>query len=626
MAIKLRSSSERKILKGEGRNSGRSLKGRVMGLLLALCMLAGIAGGVMAFYPWLSKEMQTGKTIVPAEEWERALEEEYRSSEESLYGEETDIYPDYDYYAGSWDSSSYEGYTIFMEDEVWILPGYDRVEGALEAITLGAAVLVVLLACFLAAIRYFQMTELLIFKMPFELMALTGFLLFGISIGSGMGPQMACAALSGESMNLMSGGYYQMSPESAEGVLAAVNYASWFFLAVTLFWMAETAASFFTLGPARWFRERTITGVILRFIKKFAVNSYRQVEKIDLREHSTKTLFKIVGINFVLMTVFCSLWFFGIFGLIVYSAVLYLILRRLYDRMQEKYKILLRATNELAEGNLDVEITEDLGVFEPFRDEMQKIRTGFKKAVEEEVKSQRMKTELITNVSHDLKTPLTAIITYVNLLKQPQLTQEEREEYIQILDQKSMRLKALIEDLFEVSKANSGSIALNLVEVDVVSLMKQVRLELDDRMRESGIDFRFQMPDRKVKLLLDSEKTYRVFENLLINIVKYGMPGTRAYIEITEREEEDQEKAGEVRIAMKNISAAELSDDGRDLTERFVRGDRSRNTEGSGLGLAIAKSFVELQGGSFELETEADLFKVTIVWKKGRDRGETAPS
>lgn len=626
MAIKLRSSSERKILKGEGRNSGRSLKGRVMGLLLALCMLAGIAGGVMAFYPWLSKEMQTGKTIVPAEEWERALEEEYRSSEESLYGEETDIYPDYDYYVGSWDSSSYEGYTIFMEDEVWILPGYDRVEGALEAITLGAAVLVVLLACFLAAIRYFQMTELLIFKMPFELMALTGFLLFGISIGSGMGPQMACAALSGESMNLMSGGYYQMSPESAEGVLAAVNYASWFFLAVTLFWMAETAASFFTLGPARWFRERTITGVLLRFIKKFAVNSYRQVEKIDLREHSTKTLFKIVGINFVLMTVFCSLWFFGIFGLIVYSAVLYLILRRLYDRMQEKYKILLRATNELAEGNLDVEITEDLGVFEPFRDEMQKIRTGFKKAVEEEVKSQRMKTELITNVSHDLKTPLTAIITYVNLLKQPQLTQEEREEYIQILDQKSMRLKALIEDLFEVSKANSGSIALNLVEVDVVSLMKQVRLELDDRMRESGIDFRFQMPDRKVKLLLDSEKTYRVFENLLINIVKYGMPGTRAYIEITEREEEDQEKAGEVRIAMKNISAAELSDDGRDLTERFVRGDRSRNTEGSGLGLAIAKSFVELQGGSFELETEADLFKVTIVWKKGRDRGETAPS
>ena len=252
------------------------------------------------------------------------------------------------------------------------------------------------------------------------------------------------------------------------------------------------------------------------------------------------------------------------------------------------------------------------------------MRKVFEKAVEEEVKSQRMKTELITNVSHDLKTPLTAIITYVNLLKQPQLTKEEREAYIQILDQKSMRLKALIEDLFEVSKANSGSIALNLVEVDVVSLMKQVRLELDDRMRTSGIDFRFQLPDRKIKLLLDSEKTYRVFENLLINIVKYGMPGTRAYIEITEREEEGQEKTGEVRVAMKNISAAELSDDGRDLTDRFVRGDQSRNTEGSGLGLAIARSFVELQGGRFELETEADLFKVTLMWKKDGEREETA--
>lgn len=622
MAIKLRSSSEKQILKDEGRNCGRNLKGRIMGLFLALFLAAAVAGGVMAFYPWLSKEMQAGKTIVPAEEWESGPEE-YAGSAESLYGEETYVYPGYDYYVESRDSSSYEGYVIYMEDEVWVLPGYIRVEDALEAITLGAAVLVVFLAFFLAAVRYFQMTDILIFKMPFELMVLTGFLIFGISMGSGMGPQMACAALSGESMALMSGGYYQMSHESAETVLAAVNYASWFFLALTLFWMAETAASFFTLGPARWFRERTLTGAFLRFLKRFAVNSYRQVEKIDLRERSTKTLIRIVGINFVLLTVFCSLWFFGIFGLIVYSAVLYLILRRLYDRMQEKYKILLRATNELAEGNLDVEITEDLGVFEPFRDEIQKIRTGFKKAVEEEVKSQRMKTELITNVSHDLKTPLTAIITYVNLLKQPQLTKEEREAYIQILDQKSMRLKALIEDLFEVSKANSGSIALNLVEVDVVSLMKQVRLELDDRMRTSGIDFRFQLPDRKIKLLLDSEKTYRVFENLLINIVKYGMPGTRAYIEITEREEEGQEKPGEVHVAMKNISAAELSDDGRDLTDRFVRGDQSRNTEGSGLGLAIARSFVELQGGRFELETEADLFKVTLMWKKGGEREET---
>ena len=297
--------------------------------------------------------------------------------------------------------------------------------------------------------------------------------------------------------------------------------------------------------------------------------------------------------------------------------------------MREKYQNLLKVTNELAEGNLDVEITEDLGVFEPFRREIGKIQSGFKKAVDAEVKSQRMKTELITNVSHDLKTPLTAIITYVNLLKEPGITNQEREEYVQVLERKSLRLKALIEDLFEVSKANSQTMKLNLMEVDVVSLMKQVKLELSEQLSDSGIDFRFQLPEKRVALTLDSEKTYRIFENLLVNIAKYGMQGTRAYVEIEEtgtpeageggtalEAGENRENRGEVRISMKNISASELPKDAGELTGRFVRGDQSRNTEGSGLGLAIVKSFVELQKGSFQVETEADLFKAVIVWKK----------
>ena len=268
-------------------------------------------------------------------------------------------------------------------------------------------------------------------------------------------------------------------------------------------------------------------------------------------------------------------------------------------------------------------------MFEPFREEIGKIQSGFKKAVEAEVKSQRMKTELITNVSHDLKTPLTAIITYVNLLKQPGITEQEKEEYVQVLDRKSLRLKALIEDLFEVSKANSQTMKLNLMDVDVVSLMKQVKLELSDQLSDSGIDFRFQLPENRVMLTLDSEKTYRIFENLLVNIARHGMQGTRAYVTIEEtgsaKEEENgkisenracRENRGEVRISMKNISAAELPEDAEELTGRFVRGDQSRNTEGSGLGLAIAKSFTELQNGSFQVETEADLFKAVIVWKK----------
>lgn len=175
-----------------------------------------------------------------------------------------------------------------------------------------------------------------------------------------------------------------------------------------------------------------------------------------------------------------------------------------------------------------------------------------------------MKTELITNVSHDLKTPLTAIITYVNLLKKEGITEEERRNYIRILDQKSMRLKSLIEDLFEISKANSNNVTLHLVEVDIVSLMKQVRLELEDKIGRSQVEFRWNMPDDKAVLILDSEKTYRVFENLLVNIVKYALSGTRAYVEITDDGET-------VMVSMKNISATEISLEGRDITDRFVR-------------------------------------------------------
>lgn len=292
--------------------------------------------------------------------------------------------------------------------------------------------------------------------------------------------------------------------------------------------------------------------------------------------------------------------------------------------MQQKYNTLLKGINEIAEGNLDVEIQEDLGIFNPFKEQLSRIQEGFKKAVAQEVKSERTKSELITNVSHDLKTPLTAIITYVNLLKQENVTEEERTSYIRVLDQKSMRLKALIEDLFEVSKASSGTVSLHLEDVDIVSLLKQVRFELADKIEASGIEFRYNLPEERILLHLDSQKTYRVFENLLVNITKYGMPGTRAYIQVA------RENDGHVLITMRNISARELEVSPEELTERFVRGDTSRNTEGSGLGLAIARSFVEVQGGIMRLEVEDDLFRVSIRWKAeepgggGQEPGRTA--
>ena len=244
--------------------------------------------------------------------------------------------------------------------------------------------------------------------------------------------------------------------------------------------------------------------------------------------------------------------------------------------------------------------------------ELTKIRTGFKKAVDEEVKSQRMKTELITNVSHDLKTPLTAITTYVELLKKDDITEEERKNYVETLERKALRLKVLIEDLFEVSKASSNNITLNLMEVDLVKLMKQVAVEHAEKYEAANITLCWNVPEEKVELMLDSQKTYRIFENLFVNIQKYAMNGSRVYIDITIDEQQ-------VVVVMKNMSAAPLNVAPEELTERFVRGDASRNTEGSGLGLAIAKSFIEAQNGTFEVVVDGDLFKTVIGWKVNSD-------
>ena len=220
-----------------------------------------------------------------------------------------------------------------------------------------------------------------------------------------------------------------------------------------------------------------------------------------------------------------------------------------------------------------------------------------------------MKTDLISNVSHDLKTPLTAIITYADLLKDENLSDEKRKQYIETLDRKAQRLQVLIENLFEVSKATSGNITLNIENIDVVTLMKQTLFELEDKLEEASLLVRKNMPKEKVILPLDSQRTFRVFENLIINITKYAMPNTRVFIDIIENEDD-------VAIIMKNMAAEEITFNVDTIAERFVRGDESRNTEGSGLGLAIAKSFVELQGGTFNISVDGDLFKVKIVFVK----------
>lgn len=394
-----------------------------------------------------------------------------------------------------------------------------------------------------------------------------------------------------------------------------IDFLIWTVVFAVTFWAATCLRQVYTLGVGVYLKEHTLCVRYWKYIRRaweYATGKikgwihycYSFMDRIDLSKRNNRTIFKIVAVNFVVLALICTMWVGGIFLLVIYSGVLFWLLQKYFNELQDKYRVLLRATGEIAKGNLEVEITEDLGIFSPFKQEIQKIQTGFKKAVDEEVKSQRMKTELITNVSHDLKTPLTAIITYVNLLKDEK-DEEKRKAFIEVLERKSLRLKVLIEDLFEVSKASSKNVTLNIVDVDVVNLFKQVKLELEDKIAAADLDFRCNYPQEKVSALLDSQKTYRVFENLLVNIVKYAMPHTRVYIEIAKEGEE-------AVVRMKNVSAAELDFNTEEITERFVRGDASRNTEGSGLGLAIVKSFVELQKGKFKIETEADLFKVEV--------------
>lgn len=386
------------------------------------------------------------------------------------------------------------------------------------------------------------------------------------------------------------------------------QYAVWFSYFACFYLAFSTIRPLFSLGVGEYIRQYSFFYQIFPWSKNKWNTIKASIADIDFTEGVTKNIIKIVLLNLVVYVV-CS-WFdgFGVYLFMAYSFVLFYNIKKNTDKIAGDYKTLLSATNKIAEGDLEVSITENIGVFEPMKGEIVKIQTGFKKAVEDEVKSQRMKAELITNVSHDLKTPLTAITTYVELLKKDDLSEEDRRSYIDTLDKKSLRLKVLIEDLFEVSKATTNNITLNMMDLDVVNLMKQVAIEHSESFEKLGVELRWNVEATNTVLQLDNQKTYRIFENLFVNIKKYAMPGSRVYIDIVEKEEK-------LLIQIKNISAHELNLKGEELTERFVRGDVSRNTEGSGLGLAIAKSFVEAQNGSFTIDVDGDLFKVSIAWK-----------
>ena len=263
-------------------------------------------------------------------------------------------------------------------------------------------------------------------------------------------------------------------------------------------------------------------------------------------------------------------------------------------------------TEEMAAGKLGEPIeVKGNSILSKMAANLNVLNKGVKVSLNEQAKSERLKTELITNVSHDLRTPLTSIITYTELLKKNDLSAEDRSAYLEIIDKKSQRLKGLIEDLFEVSKMASGNIELVKERVDLNQLLQQALAEYDSSLKESNLQFRVANTDKPLYAMVDGQKMWRVFDNLIGNIVKYSLENSRVYIQV-------HQFGNEAKITFKNVSKYELNDQSEELYERFKRGDTSRHTEGSGLGLAIAKSIIELHEGSLDIETDGDLFKVNI--------------
>lgn len=322
--------------------------------------------------------------------------------------------------------------------------------------------------------------------------------------------------------------------------------------------------------------------------------------------------FILYFIIFIIANLICFaiMWSDGFPGIIL-SIILYAVVYGLISKRLKSYVKIEKAINDLYQGNTDIELEENEFVKEMknMASQINDIAGGLSNAIDEKLKSERLKTELITNVSHDIKTPLTSIINYVDLLKKEGMDGEKAKEYLDILDSKSQRLKKLTEDLVEASKASSGAIKLNMEKLNVNELIKQVSGEFEDKFKARKLEEIITFPENALYIKADSRYMYRVLENMYSNISKYAMEGTRVYTDIIEKD-------GRIIIQLKNVSKQKLNISADELMQRFVRGEASRNTEGSGLGLSIARSLTELQEGNFNIYLDGDLFKVTIEFNK----------
>lgn len=372
-------------------------------------------------------------------------------------------------------------------------------------------------------------------------------------------------------------------------------FLSLFFIGIDIYYVKYSLCS----GFVRFLKEDTWLGN--RIMELYG--GIKDLSNYDLDQKIKSLILKGVLLNTALMFL-CAL-FWGWLLVLIYGVVSYIFLLHQAQRIVKEYDKLLVRLDRIAQGDFKVDDQYQTSILPSLQEKLDTVQEDFEEAVKERVRSQNLRTELITNVSHDLKTPLTGIKSYLELLNDSQLSAEDKEEYLIRLNQYTDRLSKLIEDLFEVSKANSGNIQLETQNVDIVSLVEQVLVENETMLEKKGLSPVIRKPEEPILCLLDGDKTVRIFENLLSNVAKYALENTRVFVTM----EKNQDT---VDIMIQNISKTPLDFDPHDITERFVRADQSRHEEGSGLGLAIVKSFCEIQNGSFTVQLDGDVFKAIV--------------
>ena len=386
---------------------------------------------------------------------------------------------------------------------------------------------------------------------------------------------------------------------------------------IIVLFFGGTILYFLALGFTMTFATRVKTGtlfkntVIYRILNRLFIFIRKSAKFIGFHLKRIHLIWRVALVTFALLFLEFVILLFNFYSpLFISFAIINLVLTAAVFYASITFSRLKSGCERLAAGDLEHKLNTGYMYldFKEFAQTLNSINDGMQAAVNEKIKSERFKTELITNVSHDIKTPLTSIINYVDLLEKEEVENEKAKNYIGVLHKHSERLKKLVEDLVEASKANTGNLEVTLESCNVGVLLQQALGEFDERFKKAQVIPLLKIERENVIIDADARHLWRVFENLLSNICKYSQPATRAYIEKCVKE-------NIAFITFRNISKYQLNLSQQELTERFVRGDKSRNTEGSGLGLSIAKSLVELQNGELIIETDGDLFKATVKFK-----------